>query len=129
MPAHFCGVFGLKPSFGRVPSYPVNTGDLTSHVGPLTRTVADSAMLLEVMAGPHPLDYTSLEAGPSAYQARLHEGIKGKRIAYSPDLGHARVDPDVAALVKAAARRFEELGAHVEEVAIPWGKPGPELIR
>ena len=129
MPAHFSGVFGLKPSFGRVPNYPVSTGDFTSHNGPLSRTVADSAMFLEVMAGPHPLDYTSLEAGPAAYAARLHEGIKGKRVAFSPDLGHARVDPDVAALVKAAADRFSELGAIVEEVATPWAAPGPELIR
>ncbi len=129
MPAHFCGVFGLKPSFGRVPSYPVSTGDMTSHNGPLTRTVADAALFLEVMAGPHPLDYTTLEAGPAAYHARLHEGIKGKRIAYSPDLGHARVDPDVAALVKAAAERFTDLGAIVEQVATSWAAPGPELIR
>ncbi len=53
MPAHFCGVFGLKPSFGRVPYAPVNTGDNTSHVGPMTRTVMDAAIMLEVMAGPH----------------------------------------------------------------------------
>ena len=129
MPAHFCGVFGLKPSFGRVPNYPVSTGDFTSHNGPLTRAVSDSALMLEVMAGPHPLDYTSLEAGPASYLARLHEGIKGARIAYSPDLGHARVDPDVAALVKAAAHRFSELGATVEEVPTTWAAPGPELIR
>ena len=129
MPAHFCGVFGLKPSFGRVPNYPVSTGDLTSHNGPLTRAVSDSALMLEVMAGPHPLDYTSLEAGPASYLARLQEGIKGARIAYSPDLGHARVDPDVAALVKAAAHRFAELGATVEEVPVPWAAPGPEMIR
>ncbi len=129
MPAHFCGVFGLKPSFGRIPYYPVGTGDLTSHMGPLTRTVADSALMMEVMAGPHPLDYTTLEAGPASYLARLHEGVKGKRIAYSPDLGHAHVDPDVAALVKKAAERFTELGAIVEEVKIPWAAPGPELIR
>ncbi len=129
MPAHFCGVFGLKPSFGRVPNYPVSTGDMTSHNGPLTRTVADSALMMEVMSGPHPLDYTTLEAGPAAYLSRLHEGVKGKRIAYSPDLGLARVDPDVAALVKAAALRFSELGAIVEEVPTPWAAPGPELIR
>ena len=70
----------------------------------MTRTVADGALMLEVMAGPHPLDYTTLEAGPAHYLARLHEGIKGKRIAYSPDLGHARVDPDVAALVQGGGR-------------------------
>ena len=129
MPAHFCGVFGIKPSFGRVPYYPVGTGDLTSHMGPMTRTVEDSAVMLEIMGGPHHLDYTTLEAWPAAYQARLREGIKGKRIAWSPDLGVARVDPEVAALVKAAALRFSELGAHVEEVTIPWAQPGPELIR
>jgi aspartyl-tRNA(Asn)/glutamyl-tRNA(Gln) amidotransferase subunit A len=129
MPAHFCGVFGLKPSFGRVPNYPVSTADLTSHNGPITRTVTDAALFLEVMAGPHPLDYTTLEAGPAAYHARLQEGIKGKRIAYSPNLGHARVDPEIAALVKAAAQRFSDLGAIVEEVPTPWAAPGPELIR
>jgi aspartyl-tRNA(Asn)/glutamyl-tRNA(Gln) amidotransferase subunit A len=129
MPAHFCGVFGLKPSFGRVPAYPVGTGDMTTHIGPLTRTVADSALFLEVMAGPHPLDFTSLEAGPANYHARLHEGVGGKRIAFSPDLGHARVDPEVATLVRVAAERFSELGATVEEVPTPWAAPGPELIR
>ena len=129
MPSHFCGVFGIKPTFGRVPYYPVSTGDMTSHMGPMSRTVADSALMLEVMAGPHPLDYTTLEAGPAHYLARLHEGVKGKRIAYSPDLGHARVDPDVAALVRKAAARFSELGATVEEVKTPWAAPGPALVR
>ena len=129
MPAHFCGVFGIKPSFGRVPYYPVSTGDMTSHMGPMSRTVADSALMLEVMAGPHPLDYTTLEAGPAHYLARLHEGVRGKRIAFSPDLGHARVDPDVAALVRKAAERFTELGATVEEVKTQWAAPGPELVR
>ena len=129
MPAHFCGVFGLKPSFGRVPYYPVGVGDMTSHMGPMSRTVADSALMLEVMAGPHPLDYTTLEAGPAHYLARLREGIRGKKIAYSPDLGHARVDPDVAVLVRKAAERFAELGASVEEVKTPWAAPGPDLVR
>ena len=129
MPAHFCGVFGLKPSFGRIPAYPVSAGDYTSHNGPITRTVGDAALFLEVTAGPHPLDHTTLEAGPADYLGRLAEGVRGKRIAYSPDLGHARVDPEVAALVAAAARRFAELGAVVEEVPVPWGPQGPELVR
>ncbi|HET8997409.1 MAG TPA: amidase [Acetobacteraceae bacterium] len=129
MPSHFCGVFGLKPSFGRVPNYPVSTGDFTSHNGPMARTVADTALLLEVLSGPHPLDFTTLEAGPAHYVARLQEGIRGKRIAYSPDLGHARVDPEVAALVEKAVARFSELGATVEQVPTPWAKDGPELVR
>ncbi|MBV9775978.1 MAG: amidase, partial [Acetobacteraceae bacterium] len=67
MPAHFCGVFGLKPSFGRVPAYPVGVADFTTHNGPMTRTVADAALMLSVMAGPHPLDHTTLEAWPADY--------------------------------------------------------------
>ena len=129
MPSHFCGIFGLKPSYGRVPAYPAGGGDYTSHSGPMTRTVADSALMLEVMAGPHWSDHTSLEADPAPYLARLHEGIRGKRVAFSPDLGHARVDPEIAALVRAAANRFAELGAIVEEVKTPWAADGPELIR
>src|ERR1700735_4227259 len=129
MPSHFCGVFGLKPTFGRVPYYPVGSGDYTSHMGPMTRTVADSALMLQVMAGAHPLDHTSCEAGPADYLGRLHEGIRGKRIAYSPDLGVARVDPDVAAIAKVAVARFTELGATVEEVKTPWAAEGPEMVR
>lgn len=128
MPSHFCGVFGLKPTFGRVPHYPVSVNDYTSHIGPMTRTVADAALFLAAMAGPHPLDHTSAEAGPADYLGRLHEGVRGKRIAFSPDLGHARVDPDVAALVQSAALRFTELGAVVEAVTLPWGPQGPTLI-
>jgi aspartyl-tRNA(Asn)/glutamyl-tRNA(Gln) amidotransferase subunit A len=129
MPAHFCGVFGLKPTYGRVPHYPVSTGDYTSHVGPMARTVADAALMLRVMSGPDPLDHTSCEAAPADYLVRFHDGIRGKRIAYSPDLGHARVDPEIAALTRTAVDRFTDLGAVVEEVATPWAKDGPELIR
>jgi aspartyl-tRNA(Asn)/glutamyl-tRNA(Gln) amidotransferase subunit A len=130
MPAHFCGVFGMKPSFGRVPYAPVSAGDYTSHMGPISRTVADSALMLEVMAGPHPLDHTTLEAWPAPYLRRLHEGIAGRRIAYSADLGHARVDPEVAELVRAAAGRFAvTTDAPLAEVTPPWGPAGPELAR
>jgi len=106
MPSHFCGVFGLKPTFGRVPYYPVSTGDLTSHMGPMTRTVGDSALMMHVMSGPTPLDHTTCEAWPEDYPRRLHEGIAGKKVAYSPDLGFARVDPDVAQLVRTAGENF-----------------------
>jgi aspartyl-tRNA(Asn)/glutamyl-tRNA(Gln) amidotransferase subunit A len=129
MPAHFCGVFGLKPTFGRVPAYPVSASDYTTHNGPMSRTVADSALMLQVMAGPHPLDHSSCESAPADYLARLHEGVRSRRFAFSPDLGHARVDPEVASLVRSAAQLFEQLGAIVEEVATPWAAEGPELIR
>ena len=96
MPSHFCGVFGIKPSFGRVPYYPVGTGDLTSHIGPMTRTVADGALMLEVMSGPHHLDYTTLEAWPAAYSARLGDWVKGRRSHIRPILawrGWTRMSP------------------------------------
>lgn len=131
MPAHFCGVFGIKPTFGRVPYLPVPSNDHMSHLGPMTRTVGDSALLLRTMAGPHPWDHTTLDAEPADYTDGLaREGsLVGKHVAFSPDLGHARVDPDVAALVRRGAERIAGLGAHVEEVTPPWGVDGPDLIR
>jgi aspartyl-tRNA(Asn)/glutamyl-tRNA(Gln) amidotransferase subunit A len=129
MPSHFCGIFGLKPSFGRVPNWPFPNNDQTSHLGPMTRTVADAALMLKVMAGPHAWDHTSLEAPPEDYPALLDTGVRGLKVAYSPDLGHARVDPEVAALVAEAAAAFEALGCSVEEAATPFAPGGPEIIR
>ncbi len=78
--------------------------------------------MLEVMAGPHHLDHTTLEARPAPYGARLQEGIAGKRVAFSPDLGHAKVDPDVAALVRRAAEAFAQAaGFTLQDVVPGWG--------
>ena len=130
MPAHFCGIFGLKPSFGRVPNWPVPSNDQTSHIGPMTRTVADSALMMETISGPHPWDHYSLESPPSPYVRELDgASVKGLRVAWSSNLGHARVDSDVAALAEAGAKVFENMGARVEEVTPSWGPQGPELIR
>ena len=129
IPAHFCGVFGIKPSFGRIPNVPVRNNDQSSHHGPLTRTVADAALMLEVMAGPHPHDHYSLEAQPAPYASSLNADPTKWHIAYSPDLGHARVDPEVAALVADAVKSFEDLGATVEEVPVGFGPMGPDLVR
>jgi aspartyl-tRNA(Asn)/glutamyl-tRNA(Gln) amidotransferase subunit A len=129
MPAHFCGVFGLKPTFGRVPNWPVPNNDQSSHQGPMTRTVADAALMLEVMSGPHPWDFQSLDTPPENYAAHLGAGVKGLKIAYSPDLGHARVDPEVATLVADAAKTFEDLGCTVEEVTPDFGPDGPDIVR
>lgn len=126
MPAAFCGVFGLKPSFGRVPYWPVPNNDLISHIGPITRTVADAALMMEVMAGPDDRDPTSLEAAPEPYRSRLEADMKGKRIAWSADLGYLRVDPEIRAICERAALAFEETGAVVEalEEAL-WPDPWP----
>jgi len=130
MPAHFSGVYGMKPTYGRVPNWPVSNNDLATHIGPLTRSVEDAALMLQAIAGPHPWDFTSLEAPPMDYAALLaNASMKGKRIAYSPDLGHARVDAEVATPIAKAVAVFEQLGAHVEEVHPSWGPLGPELVR
>lgn len=130
MPAHFSGVYGLKPTHGRVPNWPMSNNDLATHIGPLTRSVEDAALMTQAMAGPHVWDYTSLEAPPQDYAGQLKAmDMKGRRIAYSPDFGHARVDPEVAEVVAKAVAAFEEMGAHVEEVRPDWGPLGPELAR
>ena len=130
MPSHFCGVYGLKGTHGRVPTWPVSASDYTAHIGPMTRTVGDSALMMAVMSGPHPLDHTSLEAPPADYLGRLEEGVRGRRVAFSPDLGHARVDPEVAAIVREAATRFAAAaGLHMVETTPDWGPEGAPLIR
>jgi aspartyl-tRNA(Asn)/glutamyl-tRNA(Gln) amidotransferase subunit A len=126
LPAHFCGVVGFKPTFGTVPYVPTPNNGLLSHIGPIARDVADAELMMEVMAGAHPLDLTSHPAG---YRRAASRSISGLRIAFSPDLGHARVDLEIAACVREAAAAFEALGAKVEVVSPSWGPRGPELIR
>lgn len=128
IPAAFCGVYGLKPSYGRVPMWPVSNDDYGSHTGPMTRTVADAALMLAVMAGPDDWDRTSLEAAPADYVGRLDRGIKGMRVAYSRDLGGLQVDAEVTAVVDQGMRAFEELGCAVEEVT-PGFADTSRLIR
>jgi len=102
MPAAFCGVYGIKPSHGRVPYWPTPANGLISHVGPLTRTVTDAALMLQAMAGPDDRDMTSLESEPEDFAGRLDEGIGQLRIGYSPDLGYLKVDAEVSTLVGTA---------------------------
>src|SRR3989475_8890751 len=109
IPSGFCGIYGLKPSFGRVPMWPTSNNDYASHMGPMTRTVADAALMLSVMAGPDDWDRTSLEATPEDYVGKLGAGIRGLRVAFSPDLGGLPVDADVASVVTQAGRALEEL--------------------
>lgn len=127
LPAHFCGVVGFKPTFGRVPYFPVPNNGLLSHAGPITRSVEDAALMFSVMAGPDPLDIMTL--GETFPPEVPQGGLKGLRIAYSRDLGHARVDPDVAAAVEASLEALVRGGAVVEHVTPPWGPEGPDLER
>ena len=118
VPASCCGVFGIKPSHGRVPSGGAIGQDPFMVYGPLTRTVTESALMMNVMAGPHRDD-------PLAVPGRLRlplepDGIKGWRIALSTDLGYFDIDPEVAANTLTAAEALRDAGAIVEEVDIGW---------
>jgi aspartyl-tRNA(Asn)/glutamyl-tRNA(Gln) amidotransferase subunit A len=114
IPCAFTGVFGLKPSFGRVPAWPLSPFGTVAHVGPMTRSVHDAALMLNVLSRPDVRDWFALPYDPRDYRLGLEDGVRGLRIAYSPTLGGASVDPEVAALVEHAAMRFVELGALVE---------------
>ena len=118
IPASFCGVFGIKPSQGRVPrfgGYGRPAANQFSQSGPMSRTVAESAMFLQVLAGGDLRDPTSRREEPPDFSAGLKEGVRGLRIAWSSDLGYAGVDPEVARIAGEGAKVFQELGAVVEE--------------
>jgi aspartyl-tRNA(Asn)/glutamyl-tRNA(Gln) amidotransferase subunit A len=115
IPCAFTGIFGLKPSFGRVPAWPLSPYGTVAHIGPMSRTVRDTALLMNVIARPDARDWFALPADRRDYLEGLDDGVRGWRIAYSANLGAADVDPEVAALVKQAAMRFVDLGAQVDE--------------
>jgi Asp-tRNA(Asn)/Glu-tRNA(Gln) amidotransferase A subunit family amidase len=118
IPSAFCGVVGFKPPYGRVPEVEIFNLDHYCHEGPLTRTVADCALLENVIAGPHPSDVVSLR--PKLEIPAELAPVAGMRIALSVDLGCYEVDEEVAANTRAAADRLREAGAVVEEVSLPW---------
>src|SRR5260370_981310 len=128
IPSAFTGVFGLKPSFGRVPAYPPSPMGLLSHVGPMARTVSDAALLLSVLSGPDHRDPYALPPEERNYLDGPEGGVRGWRIAYSPTLGYAKVDPEIAASVAEAARHFEALGAIVEKVDAIFPSPREALL-
>ena len=114
IPAGFCGVVGLKATFARVAQWPPSPFGLISHTGPMARTVADVALMLDVLSEPDGRDWTSLPAPAGAFAAGLEDGVAGLRIAFSPALGgEVAVDPEVAAAVARAAGTLAGLGAAV----------------
>jgi Asp-tRNA(Asn)/Glu-tRNA(Gln) amidotransferase A subunit family amidase len=118
IPSSFSGVVGFKPPYGRVPEMPPFNLDHYCHEGPMARTVADCALLENVIAGPHPSDVASVR--PKLEIPGTLEAIAGMRIALSVDLGCYNVDADVAANTLAAADRLRDAGASVHEVTLPW---------
>src|SRR4029079_741197 len=125
IPAGFSGIFGLKPSFGRVPAWPLSPFGTVAHTGPMTRRVADAALMMNVIAKPGVRYWHSLPYDGRDYAKGLGKGIKGLRIAFSPALGHAEVDPEVANGVKKAVKVLRALGSKVDPVDPGFADPGP----
>jgi Asp-tRNA(Asn)/Glu-tRNA(Gln) amidotransferase A subunit family amidase len=129
IPAAFCGVYGLKPSWGRVPQHPSFPGwEHVGVIGPITRTVRDAALVLDAIAGDDDRDRHSLPRESGSYVESCDEQIKGLHVAWTPDLGYATVDPAVQALCENAAAEFEALGCHVEVVNPGW-EDSEEIFR
>jgi aspartyl-tRNA(Asn)/glutamyl-tRNA(Gln) amidotransferase subunit A len=114
IPASFSGVFGIKPTYGLVPLFPASPYGTLAHVGPLSWTVADSAIALDVLSGPDHRDWTTGPRPERPVRSTVEAGVAGMRIAFSPTLGYASVDREVAGIVATAAKVFADLGAIVE---------------
>jgi aspartyl-tRNA(Asn)/glutamyl-tRNA(Gln) amidotransferase subunit A len=115
IPAAFCGIVGLKPTFGRVAVYPPSVFGDVAHVGPMARTVEDAALMLDAMKGPDSRDWGSLPDDGVAYREGVSQGsLRGKRVALSMTLGLAEPTDAVRAAVERAARAFAELGAVID---------------
>jgi aspartyl-tRNA(Asn)/glutamyl-tRNA(Gln) amidotransferase subunit A len=133
IPSSLCGLYGMKASMGRVPLYPgtkderypgVSSWESLEHIGPMSRTVADSALMLSVIAGPDDRDRFSLPGPEFDWMECLQGDLRGCRVGYSPDWGYAAVDPAVRQIVGDAVRVFErDLGCIVEEVTPGWPHP------
>jgi aspartyl-tRNA(Asn)/glutamyl-tRNA(Gln) amidotransferase subunit A len=124
MPAAFTGIFALKPTFSIVPIYPPSTGGLIAHAGPMTRTVSDAALMMDVIAAPDAREIYPALADPRPWLASVDDGIAGLRIAYTPTWDDYPVHPEVAAAVERAISVLERAGAVVEEI-----DPGIHLYR
>jgi amidase len=121
LPAAFCGIVGLKPTFGLVPYTGIMSMEITiDHAGPMTRTVRENALMLEAIAGPDGYDIRQAAYQPPAYSDHLDGGVAGLRIAVVKEgFGRPESDPRVDAKVMAAAQVFQKLGATVTEVSLP----------
>lgn len=116
IPASFTGTVALKPTFGQVPIYPPSPYGTLSHAGPMTRTVRDAALMMDVLTGRDSRDWHALAPPAGSYLDGLDDGVAGLRVAWSPTLGFGRNDAEVEALVTAAVQVLVEAGAHVEQV-------------
>jgi aspartyl-tRNA(Asn)/glutamyl-tRNA(Gln) amidotransferase subunit A len=123
IPSSFCGLFGIKAQFGRVPVYPAAATPTLAHVGPMARTVRDAALLLTAISGFDARDPASVAAEVPDFLGACEQSPKGLRIAWSPTLGYARPLPEVVEIAGRAAYVFEKLGCTVELVEKVFDDP------
>jgi aspartyl-tRNA(Asn)/glutamyl-tRNA(Gln) amidotransferase subunit A len=123
IPAAFSGIVGLKPTYGAVPIYPASPFGTLSHAGPMTRSVADAALMMDILSMPDARDWSALAPPRDSFLAGLDGGVRGMRIAFSPDLGYGTNDPEVDAAVRRALEVLTALGADVEEINLGWSDP------
>jgi aspartyl-tRNA(Asn)/glutamyl-tRNA(Gln) amidotransferase subunit A len=124
IPSAFTGVFGIKPSYGRVPAYPASPFTVLAHQGPLTRTVSDAALMLSVIGGPDMRDTTAWNTPAPDFRIGLDNGVRNLRVAWSPRLGYVKqIDAEAEAAAAKAARVFADLGARVEDVDPAFAEP------
>ncbi len=128
IPAAFTGVFGHKPSYGRVPAWPLSLFGTLAHIGPMSRSVTESALMLTEMSARDRRDRHQMPSDPPDYLIGLDGGVAGLRIGLSlAPFGYDRIDPEITAATVAAARLFEEMGAVVEEAEPAFPDPVPVL--
>ncbi|MFC7850030.1 amidase [Arthrobacter sp. NPDC057388] len=123
IPAGFTGVVGFKPTYGTVPLYPASPFGTLAHAGPITRSVEDAALMMDILSQPDARDWSAGPAPAGSFLDKLGEGLRGRRIAFSPDLGYGSNDPDVDAAVRNAVQVLRGLGAEVEEIDLGWSDP------
>ena len=116
IPASFTGTVTMKPTYGLIPLYPASPFGTLSHAGPMARSVADTAALLDVITGPDSRDWSAMPTPSTSFLSGLEDGVEGLRIAFSPTLGYVKNDPEVERLVRAAVDLLAEQGARIEEV-------------
>lgn len=140
IPASFCGIVGFKPTHGRVPMFPASPFGPLAHAGPMTRTVEDAALLMDIISLPDHRDPTALAPPRATFRGELARDLTGLHVAYSRDLGWVDVDPEVAATVDAAVAKVDAAGLHVtatdpgfddpfDAFELLWGASAATLLR
>ena len=115
IPAAFTGTVAMKPTYGLVPMFPASPFGTLAHAGPMTRTVSDTALLMDVITGFDSRDWSALPTPTASFLDGIDDGVAGLRIAFSPALGFVRNDPEIDELVRAAVGVLADAGATIEE--------------